>query len=81
MITCKEMIEFLMEYIDGELPPDRREAFERHLGGCPSCVRYLDTYKQTVQLGKQAFEYSNTPAPQDVPEGLVKAILASGKSI
>jgi anti-sigma factor (TIGR02949 family) len=77
MVTCKELIDFLMAYIDNELPAERRAEFERHLGACPSCVRYLDTYKQTVQLGKQAFGCGGETAPTDVPEGLIQAILAA----
>lgn len=77
MITCKELIEFLMAYTDDELPAEQRAAFDRHLGACPSCVRYLDSYKHTVRLGKQAFECTDQTAPKDVPEGLIRAILAS----
>ncbi|MGE3106797.1 MAG: anti-sigma factor [Phycisphaerales bacterium] len=76
MITCKQLIEFLMTYLDDELPGEERAEFERHLSVCPSCVRYLHSYKQTVRLGKQAFEASDAPVPSEVPEGLIRAIMA-----
>jgi anti-sigma factor RsiW len=44
-ITCRELIEFLHLYLDGELPPERMVEFERHLSVCESCVHYLATYR------------------------------------
>jgi anti-sigma factor RsiW len=55
VITCRELADFLNEYLDGALPPRRRAEFERHLEACPECVRYLQNYRETIRLGKQAF--------------------------
>ena len=63
-----------MSYRDNELPADERAEFERHLEACPSCVTYLNTYEQTVALTKKC---ADDPVPDDVPESLVKAILAA----
>jgi anti-sigma factor RsiW len=73
-MTCREILDFLMSYLDGELPPDEQRVFEGHLGECPACVAYLDTYRHTVRLVMQADE----PDPcAEVPEDLVRAILAA----
>jgi anti-sigma factor RsiW len=48
--------------------------FERHLAVCPSCVAYLKTYEQTILLAKAA---ADDPVPPDVPDSLVRAILAA----
>jgi len=74
-ITCRELIEFLNLYLDGELPPERVAEFERHLSVCDSCVSYLATYKETIALGKAACEDLDSPVGADVPEELVAAIL------
>jgi len=72
-ITCKEQIEFIMEYVTGELPAGERQEFERHLKVCPACIAYLDTYREAVRLGKEAMaEIREAP----VPEELKRAILA-----
>lgn len=76
-ITCRELIDFLMEYVDGTLSPDRRHEFERHLGVCPSCGAYLESYKSTVALGKQALTPSDEPATGKAPESLLRAIRAA----
>ena len=75
-ITCQQLIDFIMSYMDNELPDDQRAEFDRHMAACPSCVDYLKTYEKTVQLAKSC---ADDPVPADVPESLVQAILAARK--
>ncbi len=72
-MNCKEFVDFLMAYLDGELPQLQRQAFEQHIVDCPPCVLYLDSYKETVRLGQGL---SEPPGPEEAPEDLVQAILA-----
>ncbi|MBX3407168.1 MAG: zf-HC2 domain-containing protein [Phycisphaeraceae bacterium] len=74
-ITCREAIDFIMAYLDNELPLEQRHEFERHLSVCPSCVNYLDSYQRTVTLGRETHR-GNT---DDVPASLLKAIGAARK--
>ena len=76
-MTCQEMVDFLMAYLDGELPAIQVTEFEGHMNMCPPCVDYLNTYKRTVELGKQACEDPAGPVPDAVPDRLVEAILAA----
>ncbi|MEP6770127.1 MAG: zf-HC2 domain-containing protein [Acidobacteriota bacterium] len=75
-ITCRELIEFLYLYLGGELPSERVAEFDRHLNVCPSCVAYIETYKETAALGRQAFQDLEQPVGTAVPEELVSAILS-----
>lgn len=76
MLTCREVIEFLMNYAEGNVTPEERVRFEEHLAVCPACVNYLSTYRATVRLGQQAFEpLPADPSESSVPEDLVRAIL------
>lgn len=80
MINCRECIEFLMAYLDGELPAEQRARFDEHLRLCPPCVEYLESYKQAVAMAKTCGrDASPAPAakPLPVPERLVSAILSS----
>jgi anti-sigma factor RsiW len=74
-MTCREIVDFLMQYIDGELNPQQRDRFEAHLVICPDCVEYLHTYRQTVALGQEALREPQAIAA--LPEDLVKAVLNS----
>ena len=76
MLTCREFVEFLMAYLSGELPAGQRAVFEEHLGECPDCVAYLRTYRETVRIEKVACGCHDLP-PSDVPEELIRAILAA----
>lgn len=75
-MTCRELIGFLADYLDGELPDAVRADFERHLALCPECVVYLDGYRDAIRLSRDAFA-PDGPPPDDVPEALVEAILAA----
>jgi len=74
LLTCRELLDFIAEYLDGELAAEARADFERHLSLCPACVDYLAGYRETIRLGKQACE-PEAELPADVPQELVAAIL------
>ncbi len=76
-MNCREFVEFLMEYLDGELPEAQVATFREHMADCPSCETYLDTYRETVRLGHDVCGDPDGPVPEDVPETLVSAILAA----
>jgi anti-sigma factor RsiW len=76
-MTCREIVEFLMAYLSGELPAEQRTIFEEHLAECPACVNYLDNYRQTIQLSKMALCEPPERLPQELPDDLVQAILAA----
>jgi anti-sigma factor RsiW len=75
-LDCRELIEFLAAYLDGELAAEERAAFESHLSLCPHCVDYLASYRKTIHLGKQALA-AEAEILQEVPAELVAAILAA----
>ena len=76
-MTCREFVDFLMDYLEGALPATQRATFQEHMGECPSCVTYLETYEETVRLGREVCRDLEGPVPEDVPEQLVRAILAA----
>jgi anti-sigma factor RsiW len=79
-VTCREFADFIAEYLSGELSPETRTQFEQHLDVCPNCVAYLSNYHDTIALGRQAFTDDDAGVPNDVPDDLVQAILASRRS-
>jgi anti-sigma factor RsiW len=76
-MTCRELVEFLMDYLDAVLPEPERLCFEEHLGECPDCVAYLASYQEAIRLGKDACGAGEDAIPAEVPEDLVRAVLAA----
>jgi anti-sigma factor RsiW len=75
-MNCRDFLEFVDDFLAGNLPESERAHFEQHLGECPHCVEYLASYRETVSLGTAAYAPDST-VPADVPEDLIKAILST----
>ncbi len=73
-MTCRDVADFLADYLSGALPASRARTFEAHLAECPDCVAYVASYRATLVLGRRAY----TDAASDpVPAELIEAILAA----
>ena len=72
-MTCRDVTGFLLDYLEGALPPETRAAFERHLDDCANCRAFLTQYRSTVAAGRAAFAASD--ASGELPEDLVQRIL------
>jgi anti-sigma factor RsiW len=71
MITCRQLIDLLIDYVSDELPPEAKAHIQEHLDLCPPCVAYIDTYKLTIQLTR---ELPAKPMPPQLVERLKKAL-------
>jgi anti-sigma factor RsiW len=71
-ITCRELIDFIADYLEHTLPRRDEEDFARHLAICASCRAYLATYEVTIRLGKAAYQ---SEAIEAAPDELIRAIL------
>ena len=70
-------VAFLAPFLEGELPRAQLVTFESHMGDCPQCVTYLDTYREMVRLGKELLCPADDAIPDEVPSDLIDAILAA----
>ena len=78
-LTCQQFVDFLVAWQAHELPPAEKRTFERHVAVCAECETYLDTYASTTKLAQLCAD-PDDDVPDEVPEGLVQAILAARKS-
>lgn len=53
-LTCQQVIERLVDYLDAALGPEVLDALERHLAVCTPCAAYLRTYRRTRELAAAA---------------------------
>ncbi len=73
-MTCRELTDFILDYLEDALEPAQRARFEEHLAECAECRQFLGTYRATGQLVRDAM----TPdKPAQAPADLIAAILDS----
>lgn len=74
-LTCRQLFDFLADYVDSTLPAPQRDEFERHLRACPSCVAYVDGYRRTIALGRASCcGEGGDNAAAKAPPGLLDAV-------
>lgn len=76
MITCVQFEDFILAYLDNELPPMQRRIFGLHLMVCRECKRYLEDYEHAMELVTEMSDADKADLAE-VPEDLVQAILAA----
>lgn len=55
-MRCKEVVELLCDYLEGDLPEDIRRDLEGHFNLCKPCIKFLRTYSATSKICKQVVE-------------------------
>ena len=69
-LTCRELVALVTDYLEGALTLDERRRFERHLGECRVCPRYVEQLRTTIRVLGRLGE-------DDVPEPARGALLAA----
>ena len=59
---CKEIFALLSEYLDLELPASTCREMEAHLAGCPPCIEFTESLRQTVALCHE-YQAGEIPGP------------------
>lgn len=76
-MNCREFVDFIRAWRDGELPDQTARQFRQHLGQCAPCEKYLHEYGEVIALAKGAFSKPEDEVPEEVPERLVDAVMAA----
>lgn len=53
-LSCKEVLEELSNYLDGDVVEELRREIEKHLSRCHRCTVVFDTTKQTLRIVRDA---------------------------
>jgi anti-sigma factor RsiW len=61
MFNCKESIDALLPFLDGEMSPEDEAHLKEHLNGCPPCVEFVREYRATSGLVRKALVKSMPP--------------------
>ena len=71
MLTCREFLNELSDYLDEKIDAEVRRKLERHIAECPNCWVICDTTKKTIQVYKGMEPY---PIPPDMHNRLMMAL-------
>lgn len=71
MLTCKEFLAELSDYLDERTESAVRAEIEAHLTKCPNCWVVCDTTRKTIQVFKGL---TSCDIPQDVHVRLMAAV-------
>ncbi len=70
-LPCRDIVELVTAYLDGDLDDRLRDDFDAHLTICEDCVVYVDQMRRTIgALGQSA---APEQLPADLREGLRQA--------
>jgi anti-sigma factor (TIGR02949 family) len=70
LLTCKQFLDELSEFLDDTVSAEDRKKLEEHICACPNCWVLTDTTKKTIEV------YRKTE-PVDLPEGVRGRLMAA----
>ena len=70
LLTCKDFLSELNEYLDETSNKDIRRRVEEHISECPNCWVVFDTTKKTLKVYKGL-------EPQDIPVEVHNRLMAA----
>ena len=71
MLTCREFLAELSDFLDEKTKGEIRTKLERHLKECPNCWVVCDTTRKTIKVYK-GMEFCSIP--EDVHSRLMAAV-------
>lgn len=72
MLSCKDFLEELSDFLDESLAPEIRRELERHVAECPNCWVICDTTRKTIQVYRGM---EPVPIPVEIETRLMAAVV------
>jgi anti-sigma factor (TIGR02949 family) len=71
LLTCKDFLSELSDYLDEAIDAELRAKLEKHITECPNCWVIADTTRRTIKIYKGMEAH---PVPEDVQSRLMQAL-------
>lgn len=55
-LQCRELVDAITDYLDGEVNEGQRRVIEQHLEGCAGCRVALDQFRTVIRLAGRLTE-------------------------
>ena len=69
-MTCRQVVELMTDYLEGDLSEIDRARFEEHIAGCDGCRAYLAQLSTTRKVLRKL---ADEPIPADLQSELLDA--------
>jgi anti-sigma factor RsiW len=63
-LSCQELVELVTDYLEGALPSELHDRFERHIAHCSGCQTYLQQMRATIRATGTLTVDSVTPGAE-----------------
>ena len=73
MLTCKQFLAELSDYLDESIGPEERKKLQDHINACPNCWVLADTTRKTIEVYKNKCA-EPVQIPADLRSRLMKAL-------
>jgi len=70
LLTCKEFLQELNDFLDESIDGELRRHLEAHVSECPNCFVILDTTKRTIRVYKGM-------DPQTIPDDVHSRLMSA----
>ena len=67
MMTCKDIVEMMMDYLEGELPKEYCDLICAHVRLCQPCLHCLESYQVTIKICRKL-------PPMALPQRLIDRV-------
>ncbi len=67
-LNCRELVELVTAYLEGDLSYGARKRFDAHLSACDGCTMYVEQMRRTI-------EFTGTLRLEDVSREAEEALL------
>ncbi len=77
MLSCREVVELITEYLEGAGSSEQRIGVERHVAICPPCRGFLGQVRHSIAVSAELPDASISP---EVRDALVETFQTWSKS-
>ena len=60
-VSCQGAYDLLFDLLEGQLASERETAVRAHFEACPPCLEFLESYKKTPHLCREALAHEVPP--------------------
>ncbi|HLV00198.1 MAG TPA: zf-HC2 domain-containing protein [Acidobacteriota bacterium] len=67
--SCRDCVDLLMDYLEGNLEPEKQERLREHLSACAPCINFMKTYESCREMTSKLRD-QKVEVPVEVQERL-----------